>query len=152
MTVQEVRAIEGSFYQSSYVRFGDYSHMSLDPDGTTFWYTGEYIGQGAARRTRIFSFDMVSLAGTPQFELAKSNLLSYKKGELLYIKMNGINFADELHVELLEMNGKTVRSKDSRIEEEKLEVIWDISSLPKGAYIIAVGGNSFQKTQKIILQ
>jgi hypothetical protein len=57
-----------------------------------------------------------------------------------------------MHVELLEMSGRTVRSVDSKINGEKLSLSWDVSSLAKGIYIVAVGGNSFQRTQKIIIQ
>jgi hypothetical protein len=38
-------------------RWGDYSAMSLDPDGCTFWYTNEYYGvDGLSDLTRIGSF------------------------------------------------------------------------------------------------
>jgi hypothetical protein len=152
MTVQEVRAKEGLFYQNSYVRFGDYSQMTLDPDGETFWYTGEYIGSGGSRKTRIFSFNMVSLASTPQTKLDNVALVAFQKDEMLNIRMEGIQFAKDMRVDLLEMNGKTIRSKNVKIQNEELDLSWDVSSLPKGTYIVVVGGNSFQRTQKIILQ
>ncbi len=152
MTVQEVRAIDGSYFQSNYNRFGDYSQLTLDPNGDTFWYTGEYIGSGGSRRTRIFSFDMISLAGSPQNSINDIDLVTFQNGEILNIKMEGIQFANEMHVELLEMSGRTVRSVDSKINGEKLSLSWDVSSLAKGIYIVAVGGNSFQRTQKIIIQ
>jgi fibronectin type 3 domain-containing protein len=39
----ETTVVDGSGYQSSYSRWGDYSSMSLDPsDDCTFWYTTEY--------------------------------------------------------------------------------------------------------------
>ena len=38
-------------------RWGDYSAMTLDPDGCTFWYTNEYYaGTGLDHHTRIGSF------------------------------------------------------------------------------------------------
>ena len=38
-------------------RWGDYSGMSLDPDGCTFWYTNEYyVSNGADDHSRIGSF------------------------------------------------------------------------------------------------
>tara|TARA_R110000737_G_scaffold202403_1_gene221617 strand:+ start:33927 stop:35741 length:1815 start_codon:yes stop_codon:yes gene_type:complete len=152
MTVQEVRAVEGSFYQSGFNRFGDYSQMTLDPDGLSFWFTGEYIGSGGVRSSRIFSFDMVSLVSTPQNKMDNTNLLTFQKGEVLNIRMEGLDFTDKIKVELLEMNGKTVRAIELKIENGKLQLAWDISSIAKGTYIVAVGGNDFQRTQKIILQ
>jgi hypothetical protein len=42
---------------SSCTRWGDYSAMTLDPDGCSFWYTNEYHqADGLSYRTRIGSF------------------------------------------------------------------------------------------------
>ncbi len=152
MTVQEFRAVEGTGFQSNYNRYGDYSQLTLDPNGDVFWYTGEYILNGGSRRTRIFSFDMISQVSTPQYSLDNIDLVAFQNGEILNIKMEGIQFTNEMHVTLMEMSGKTVRAIDAKINDEKLSLAWDISSLAKGTYIISVGGNSFQRTQKIVIQ
>jgi hypothetical protein len=53
----ETSMIEGTGSQNSSTRWGDYSTMTLDPDGCTFWYTTEYyIATGANWQTRIGSF------------------------------------------------------------------------------------------------
>lgn len=45
--------------KGGYNRWGDYSDLALDPDGCTFWYTGEYYATtGNAWRTRIGSFKL----------------------------------------------------------------------------------------------
>ncbi|MBY0494736.1 MAG: carboxypeptidase regulatory-like domain-containing protein [Cyanobacteria bacterium] len=47
-------------------RWGDYSAMSLDPDGCSFWYTNEYyLANGQNHRTRIgaFAFPACTPAG-----------------------------------------------------------------------------------------
>jgi hypothetical protein len=53
-------------------RWGDYSSMSVDPDGCTFWYTNQYYvsqtnGNSAAWNTRIanFKFPSCGANGTP---------------------------------------------------------------------------------------
>jgi hypothetical protein len=50
-------------------RWGDYSAMTLDPDGCTFWYTNEYyVTNGQNDHTRIGSFRFPQcspFAGTP---------------------------------------------------------------------------------------
>lgn len=59
MTFSETIAINGTVSQSGGNRFGDYSHTTLDPDGITFWHTGEYCGgtaSSSAARTRIYSY------------------------------------------------------------------------------------------------
>ena len=65
-SVAEQLAIAGTGSQTGTGnRDGDYAQTALDPDGVTFWHTGEYMGgtTGAnAARTRIYSFQM-PLAG-----------------------------------------------------------------------------------------
>ncbi len=62
MTFAETVAIAGTGSQTGGVnRVGDYSHTSLDPDGITFWHTGEYMGGptgSSAARTRVYSFQV----------------------------------------------------------------------------------------------
>jgi len=49
--------------KGGYNRWGDYSDLALDPDGCTFWYTGEYYATtGSAWRTRIGSFKLPGCA------------------------------------------------------------------------------------------
>ncbi|HEV8435003.1 MAG TPA: IPT/TIG domain-containing protein [Thermoanaerobaculia bacterium] len=46
---------------STCTRWGDYSAMTLDPNGCTFWYTNEYyVNNGLAFNTRIGSFSFPS--------------------------------------------------------------------------------------------
>ncbi len=68
MTISETIATSGIVSQNtSYYggnRFGDYAHTTLDPDGYTFWHTGEYMGgvettnqlTNDPKRTRVYSF------------------------------------------------------------------------------------------------
>jgi len=57
MDIAEDVIINGSNYQSSYNRWGDYSQMSIDPfDNETFWFTSEYLGSGGSRKTKVASF------------------------------------------------------------------------------------------------
>jgi hypothetical protein len=54
----ETSLIEGAGSQTSTNRWGDYSAMSLDPDGCTFWFTNEYYAAtGVNWQTRIGSFN-----------------------------------------------------------------------------------------------
>jgi uncharacterized repeat protein (TIGR01451 family) len=55
----ETSLVEGTGAQTGtgLTRWGDYSAMSLDPDGCTFWYTNEYyVATGGNWQTRIGSF------------------------------------------------------------------------------------------------
>ena len=57
-SVTETSLIEGTGSQTGNIqRWGDYSAMTLDPDGCTFWYTNEYYQtSGFDYQTRIGSF------------------------------------------------------------------------------------------------
>lgn len=58
MTLGETNVIDGASTINSGGRFGDYSHMTIDPvDERTFWFTAEYAGSNGTR-TRIVSFNL----------------------------------------------------------------------------------------------
>jgi len=66
MTQGEGVIMDGTGYQShSASRWGDYSSLSVDPDGCTFWFTSEYIqtSGSAPWRTRIGSFKLPGCGG-----------------------------------------------------------------------------------------
>lgn len=152
MSINEVIAVDGTSAQTGGNRFGDYAQMSLDPDGKTFWYTGEYIGPGGSRKTRIFSFDIYSTLNTEQNEILSLEMLAFQKQNQLNVQMQGITFTDELRLDLMEITGRSVWVANAKITNGELTHSWDISSLPKGTYIVAVSGNNFQRTQKIVIQ
>jgi uncharacterized repeat protein (TIGR01451 family) len=53
----ETSLVEGTGSQNTTTRWGDYSAMSLDPDGCTLWYTNEYfVTTGNNWQTRVGSF------------------------------------------------------------------------------------------------
>lgn len=58
MSFSETVAIAGSSAETSGNRYGDYSQLSLDPDGITFWHTGEYTGASNTTMTRVYSFQL----------------------------------------------------------------------------------------------
>ena len=68
MTQGEGTLINGTGAQTHTAsRWGDYSSLSLDPDGCTFWYTNEYVQTtgSAPWRTRIGSFQLPGCTGGP---------------------------------------------------------------------------------------
>ncbi|GER59149.1 T9SS type A sorting domain-containing protein [Patiriisocius marinus] len=56
MTFPESTIWNGTGWQANTNRFGDYAHMTMDPDGLTFWHTTEYFQGVNNWRTRIASF------------------------------------------------------------------------------------------------
>ncbi|EAQ40171.1 hypothetical protein MED134_05439 [Dokdonia sp. MED134] len=58
MTAAEQIIVEGGGIQSNTNRFGDYSHLTMDPDNFTFWHTSEYFSADNFWNTRIASFNL----------------------------------------------------------------------------------------------
>jgi len=75
MTFGEGTIIQGTgSQQATGNRWGDYSSMSVDPDGCTFWYTTEYYGATGTFdwNTRIASFALPQ-CGDPQLSMSSSD-------------------------------------------------------------------------------
>ena len=58
MTVAETTIVDGVGVQTTTNRFGDYSHLTMDPDNFTFWHTAEYFSANNQWRTQIASFTL----------------------------------------------------------------------------------------------
>ncbi|MAY23591.1 MAG: hypothetical protein CMC74_12485 [Flavobacteriaceae bacterium] len=60
MTYPESTIFDGVSYQANTNRFGDYAQLTLDPNGRTFWHTGQYFQAINNWATRIAAFQIVS--------------------------------------------------------------------------------------------
>ncbi len=80
MTFAETTIIDGNGVRTSGDgRFGDYSHMTMDPDDFTFWYTGDYFSSNNQWRTQIASF---YLSGGFAADVGIINILQPNNGAL----------------------------------------------------------------------
>ncbi|MEP2024231.1 MAG: T9SS type A sorting domain-containing protein [Reichenbachiella sp.] len=147
MTVEEYEVVEGNSAISSY-RFGDYSHMSVDPsDDMTFWHTGEYGGNGSgSARTRIFSFRLEK----KDYDLSISDIiypetsseLTDSESVVVEIENTG-NFTAENYTLTLYLDGEEIQEAidgTSLSEGESLEYTFttsiDLSEI--GDYLVEV--------------
>ena len=60
MTVAETTIVDGVGVQTTTNRFGDYSHLTMDPNNFTFWHTAEYFSANNQWRTQVASFSLSS--------------------------------------------------------------------------------------------
>lgn len=79
LTVAEEFIVEGNGIQTTTNRFGDYSHLSMDPDNFTFWHTAEYFGANNFWVSRVGSF---SLSGGFEVDLGITDITSPNDGAL----------------------------------------------------------------------
>lgn len=79
MTVAETTIIDGGGIQTFSNRFGDYSHLTMDPDDFTFWFTAEYFSADNTWNTRIASF---TLSGGFENDIGIAEIVSPDDGTL----------------------------------------------------------------------
>lgn len=155
MTFTETVAKAGTGSQTGFNRFGDYSHTSLDPDGLTFWHTGEYMGgsgTSGTSRTRIYSF---RLDNTPMGIDSKENaptFIYYQAENVLNIKASKLPSDEELTVDLFDITGKEISKKKITPTSNSFETAISVQGLAPGSYLVRVGKTNFQKVIKVIIK
>ena len=79
MTIAETEIVEGVGVQTFSNRFGDYSHLTMDPNNFTFWHTAEYFTANNQWASRVASF---SLSGGFTTDVGSSNIITPSNGLL----------------------------------------------------------------------
>jgi hypothetical protein len=105
LTQGESTLVQGLGYQcctfsdgSTNTRWGDYSAMTIDPDGCTFWYTGEYYDAHPTTKlednwlTRIGSFQLPGCSTAPSTAPTISGFTPTSGPEGTSVTIAGTNF------------------------------------------------------------
>lgn len=151
MTVTPVQAVAGSGAQSGIERWGDYAHASLDPDGVTMWYTGEYLTSGA-KRTRVFSFTIPSpLDVQPATPEAAPFYNVYQQGTQLIVNTKNMPNNDEVVVDLFDITGKQISGSTMQPTDKGINTTIDVNNLADGTYLVRIGNKDFQKVVKVMV-
>ncbi|MEO8069097.1 MAG: T9SS type A sorting domain-containing protein [Flavobacteriales bacterium] len=153
MTVSEGTAITGIAAQTGVNRYGDYGHMSMDPDGTTFWFTGEYLGAGGITRTRIFSFDLANSIGIAEHptEATTAQLEVLLSAGLLEVSLSGLASNDALELSLIGIDGKEVLARTVEPAGKAWHGPVDVHDLARGVYFVRFTKTGFQKVERIVI-
>lgn len=153
MSYGEQIAFSGSSAQTFTDRYGDYAHLSLDPDGKTFWYTGEYMGTGGSGKTRIFSFSIYDEAGLSNPYYANLAMIVSQNAGNLHVSVEGIHNNESVELNIISMNGATVLSqKQLQPADGKISKTLDVSVLQSGIYFVSVGNSNFQEVERVFIQ
>ena len=147
MTYTETTAIAGTSSQTFFNRFGDYSQTSLDPDGITFWHTGEYISSGG--KTRIFSWQIPNITTGISDVSDKPDLIVFQNENNLNIKGVKLPNDNETQVEVFDIMGKLIIGRKVTPNSNSFETTIDISGLSKATYLVRIGNEKFQKVVKV---
>ncbi|MBK7555934.1 MAG: T9SS type A sorting domain-containing protein [Flavobacteriales bacterium] len=152
MTFIEQEVVAGLGSQQSLNRFGDYAHCSLDPDGHTFWFTGEYLGTNGATRTRIFSFDLSAEVGVEENVGQEAFALeAVQQGDAIQVQVLGADAATTSVLELIGLDGKRVLIKELATASGRATTRIDISSIAQGIWFIRAINGEQQRVQRIVL-
>ncbi|HMQ75074.1 MAG TPA: T9SS type A sorting domain-containing protein [Flavobacteriales bacterium] len=151
MTVPEQTIIDGGGSQTGFNRYGDYSHTALDPNGTTFWFTGEYLSASGQPRTRIASFDLVATVGLDgDAALPQASLNAWLDGTDLRVQYMGAP-DDGLVADVIGMDGRIVSSLQVSAPAGSWQGRFPTEGLASGVYFVRVGNTAGQKVQRIVL-
>lgn len=147
MTYAEEIAATGSGVQTFTNRFGDYSHMSLDPtDGTIFWFTGEYLVSGN-QRTRIFSFRIPWSASIEEYGQATVN--AFNDGNNIVVSGSDLPNDEKIKIDLFDINGRLISASEVQVSAGQFNSNISASELPTGIYLVRVG-KEYSKFQRVI--
>jgi len=152
MTFGETMVVTGTASQTSNNRFGDYSQTSLDPDGLTFWHTGEYLQSGP--RTRVYSFRLPLPTGIEESENQVNNVTAFQNLGAIVVNAKNLNVDGELVVDLFDVTGKQIDGKQMVVNGGTLETSFSTSNLAAGTYLVRVGkmNTAFQKVVKVMVK
>jgi len=78
MTIQETSIVESQGVQTVEGRFGDYAHLTMDPDNFTFWFTSEYFSADNFWNARVASFQFSSFTN----DVGPTSLIQPEDGAL----------------------------------------------------------------------
>ena len=151
MTLTEESAIEGSGSQTVTDRYGDYAHISLDPDGETFWYTGEFLATGGGKRTRVFSFSVQDYANVenPFYDNLEMTILN--EDNQITVNANGVFGGNDVQIDLIGMDGRVISTADQTPQNESISHTFNTSDLGNGIYFVRIGNSDFQKAKRILI-
>jgi hypothetical protein len=149
MTIAETIAAAGTSSDLSN-RYGDYSQLALDPDGSTFWHTGEYTS--GSTKTRIYSFQIVCEAGIKEVDYEAAQLFVYPNPN------NGVFSIVFNSKEITQYTMQLKNVLGQVIVEEKVESFngsytknFDVTKYGKGQYFISFTNDKNEKVEKVIV-
>ncbi len=151
MTFAEEIAVDGLGSQTITDRFGDYGHMSLDPDGGTFWHTGEWISTNGATRNRIFSFQLLTNVGIGNPYYEQLSLIVSQADGMINVDAAGIYGEEEVQIDLMGMDGRIIATTKLYPAGGKASQTFESSSLGAGIYFVRIGNKNFQSSERVLI-
>jgi hypothetical protein len=131
-------------------RWGDYAQLSLDPDGLTFWYTGDYAQ--SSTRTRIYSFRIPTSAVGVDEAANQPTFNTYQADNMINLTASNLPSNEEMVVDLFDVNGKEISGKKITPSANAFQTNINIAGLSAGTYLVRVGNPNFQRVVKVYVK
>ena len=157
MSFKEQTIIDGAGIQTNTNRFGDYAQMTIDPDGETFWYVGEYFQDEDFWSTRITAFNLDDLplltVGTFDEEKADIQIYPLSKTEMEVVVLDVLNDG-ELSYDILDIKGAVVHSAFLSKTANGFKGQFDTRAISDGIFIVSIynTAGSLSLTKKFVLK
>ena len=104
LTIAETTIVDGVGVQTFANRYGDYAHMTMDPDNLTFWFTSQYFQSTNTWTSRIASFrladDFNNDVGVVAINTPNNGLLTNSEVAEIDIRNFGLLAQSNIPVEL----------------------------------------------------
>jgi len=155
MSFEEQEIHPGVSFQSTSNRFGDYNHMTIDPDGETFWFTAQYFEIINRWRTRIASFNLDGLPILGDDDLV-GNIISYDvypiNSSLYEIELTTQSVMEDVKFQVTDIQGRILTTGELEMTSTGNKGTFSRANLSTGVYMVRVYNNNFQQTKKIAIK
>jgi len=154
MSFEEQYIVNASF-QTFSNRYNDYSQISVDPDGETFWFTSTYFKFINRWQSRITAFNLDGLPILGDDGLV-SNIISYDvypiNDSYHEIKLLTQSLEDDVVFQVTDINGREVANGALELTSTGNKGTFSTANLSTGVYMVRVYNNKFQQTKKIAIK
>jgi len=151
MTVAEETAIAGGAGINEF-RYGDYSQLTLDPDGQTFWFTGEYVDGSGNSTTRIFSFQIGIAAGLESNPYYRNlEMKVFRQADQFEVSVSGLYTQDQIQLDVISLSGKVLYHTPLLPISSSINHTVNMDAIASGIYFIRVGNEHFQTVERIVI-
>jgi hypothetical protein len=156
MSFEEQVIQDGITFQNISNRYGDYSHMTMDPDGDTFWFTSQYFRTVNVWYTRIAAFNLenIPILNTGDLAEGDAQLAVYPLSNDEYeVFLSTTKDLGNVRFEVVDIQGRSVSSGALDNSGENHRGTFKKGSLSTGVYVVrAFNNGTFNQSKKVIIK
>ncbi len=156
MSFEEQVIQDGVAWQLGSSRYGDYSQMTMDPDGETFWFTSQYFKFVNQWYTKVAAFNLenIPILNTGDLTNGDTQMAIYPLSESEYeVFLTSNKDLGNVRFEVFDIQGKNVSKGSLENSGDNHRGTFNRSSLASGVYIVRASNNaSFNQSKKVIIK